>query len=136
RATSARYRMRRRPGSGSGPATAPTRTSATTTPVAAPRCRSSPDVRRGSAPARRAPFAVSGSVRTKLQDRTMRGVRIMTTGKRLAGLLLLSTALTHPALAQEVDSEAVAAAAPEPEDGGEPTRDGEDVSVPGGDVIF
>src|SRR5690606_18741021 len=64
------------------------------------------------------------------------GVRIMMTGKRLAGLLLLSTALTHPALAQEVDSEAVAAAAPEPEDGGEPTRDGEDVSVPGGDVIF
>ena len=60
----------------------------------------------------------------------------MMTGKRLAGLLLLSTALTHPALAQEVDSEAVAAAAPEPEDGGEPTRDGEDVSVPGGDVIF
>src|SRR5690606_39240958 len=61
---------------------------------------------------------------------------IMMTGKRLAGLLLLSTALTHPALAQEVDAEAVASAAPEPEDGGEPTRAGAGASAPGGDVIF
>ncbi len=62
----------------------------------------------------------------------------MTTGKRLAGLLLLSTALTQPALAQHPgESEAAAdAAEQEPENSGEPPGDGDDVSVPGGDVIF
>jgi outer membrane receptor protein involved in Fe transport len=70
----------------------------------------------------------------------------MTTGKQLAGLLLLSTALTHPgaAFAQDaVENQAQAAAHPEGEpaaDAGQPAdetvADEQDISIPGGDVIF
>jgi outer membrane receptor protein involved in Fe transport len=68
----------------------------------------------------------------------------MTIGKQLVGLLLLSTALTHPgvALAQDApaDSAATEAEQPAPEGAEQPAdetfADEQDISVPGGDVIF
>ena len=73
----------------------------------------------------------------------------MTTGKQLAGLLLLSTALTYPgaAFAQDaVDDRAAArrsaAEPPRPrtqapkQPAEEEFADEQDISVPGGDVIF
>ena len=75
----------------------------------------------------------------------------MTTGKQLAGLLLLSTALTHPgaAFAQDAVEQQAAASAqstdasvtadqaePTEPPSDEPVAEQPDVSVPGGDVIF
>src|SRR5690348_6585065 len=69
----------------------------------------------------------------------------MTIGKQLVGLLLLSTALTHPGVALAQDAPADTAA---PAEGPQPAADGaeqpaddtfadeQDISVPGGDVIF
>jgi outer membrane receptor protein involved in Fe transport len=68
----------------------------------------------------------------------------MTIGKQLVGLLLLSTALTHPgvALAQDESAETAAATGEQPaaDDAGQPAdetfAEEQDVSIPGGDVIF
>jgi hypothetical protein len=75
------------------------------------------------------------------------GVRTMTTGKQLAGLLLLTTALTWPGatFAQDAvdvaDAEAQDATPSEEQAGAEqPVEDDfaedQDISVPGGDTIF
>jgi outer membrane receptor protein involved in Fe transport len=68
----------------------------------------------------------------------------MTIGKQLVGLLLLSTALTHPgvAFAQDAAEDTAAATEAQPADDGaeqpadETFADEQDISVPGGDVIF
>src|SRR6187549_3218769 len=147
RPTSARCRTRPPPGSRSGPVTARTRASAPETPATAPRCRSSRNMTKGAPPVRGAlPLPFPGSARRNSEP-SHEGVRIMTTGKQLAGLLLLSTALTHPgaAIAQDTAEQEVAAPAQSAEadqaQGTEPPADEPapaepDVSVPGGDVIF
>lgn len=74
----------------------------------------------------------------------MKGFNIMSTGKRLASLLLLTSALTFPALAaaqetdeladsmgESVDPEGVSDDRAEEED----SYDGPEISVPGGDII-
>lgn len=72
----------------------------------------------------------------------------MTTGKQLAGLLLLTTALTYPGLALAQDTADASApgaqdsAQPEEADEGatppadEDYADNQDISIPGGDTIF
>src|SRR5687767_13228250 len=77
-----------------------------------------------------------------ISESTHEGVRIMTTGKQLVGLLLLSTALTHPgaAFAQDAAEDAATDEQPAADDAEQPAddtvADEQDISVPGGDVIF
>ena len=78
-----------------------------------------------------------------ISESTHEGVRIMTTGKQLAGLLLLSTALIHPGAAfaqdavDDADVEAQDAASSDDEaEAEEEFAEEQDISVPGGDTIY
>lgn len=71
----------------------------------------------------------------------MKGSPTMSTGTRLAGLLLLTTSLTFPALAQTAEPQsedvlaAEAAEAPPEDTGAEDEAEQPDISVPGGGII-
>lgn len=70
----------------------------------------------------------------------MRGSCIMTTGKQLAGLLLLTTALTFPGMALAQDAASPMADQAQPSDAGDDAdaqadQGGPEISIPGGTIV-